>query len=209
MSVSVRSLTLAILAVAMLAVSLPALAHCDALDGPVVVEARAALEAGAVTPLLKWVAPGDEPAIRKAFEQTRAVRGKGSDARELADAYFFETLVRIHRASEGEAFSGLKPAGQDLGPAIRGGDQALESGSVDELEALLVKEVREGIRAKFQAAVETKQHASHNADAGRRWVHSYATFLHYADGIHRAATTGGHGAAEEHAPAHAAPKHEH
>ena len=30
-------------------------AHCDTLDGPVVTTAKAALEKGDVTPLLKWV----------------------------------------------------------------------------------------------------------------------------------------------------------
>lgn len=208
MSAIVRNLALAAMTSAVLGVALPALAHCDAVDGPVVVEARVALEKGDVTPLLKWVTAADEAAIRTAFDQARSVRVKGSDAKQLADTYFFETLVRIHRASEGEPYSGLKPAGQDLGPAIHGGDHALESGSVDELEALLVREVREGVRAKFQAAVEAKKHASRNVDAGRLWVHAYATFLHYADGIHRAAGAGSHGE-KEHAPAPAAPKHEH
>ena len=32
-----------------------AFAHCDTLDGPVVKTARAALEKGDVTPILKWV----------------------------------------------------------------------------------------------------------------------------------------------------------
>ena len=210
MSMLTGRLTLAAVAATLLLAPVPALAHCDALDGPVVVEARAALDKGDVTPLLKWVTAADEASIRAAFDQTRAVRAKGADARALADTWFFETLVRIHRASEGEPYTGLKPAGQDLGPAIHGGDHALESGSVDELEALLVKEVRDGVRAKFAAAVEAKKHAEHNVDAGRRWVHAYASFLHYADGIHRA-TLAGVTAAHEHGATgeHAAPKHEH
>ncbi len=198
-----RILTLVALAATMSLATLSAFAHCDAVDGPGVVEARLALEKGDVTSLLKWVAPPDEAAIRAAFDKTLAVRAKGSEAKELADSYFFETLVRIHRASEGEPYTGLKPAGQDFGPAIQGGDLALESGSVEKLETLLVGEVRNGIRAKFEAAIEAKKHAAHNVDAGRRWVHAYATFLHYADGIHRA-TLAGNAAGEEHAS-----KHEH
>ena len=206
----VRTLTLGALASALLLVPVAAFAHCDAVDGPVVVEARAALDKGDVTPLLKWVTVADEAAIRAAFDKTIAVRAKGGDAKGLADDYFFETLVRIHRASEGEPYTGLKPAGQDMGPAIRGGDHALEPGSIDALEALIVREVREGIRARFQTAVDAKEHAGHNVEAGRRWVHAYATFLHYADGIHRAAMAG-HAAGEEHASERApqAPKHEH
>lgn len=206
----VRNLTLVAFAATLLLVTGSAFAHCDAVDGPVVVEARAALDQGDVTPLLKWVTPADEAAIRAAFDKTIAVRAKGSDAKALADDYFFETLVRIHRASEGEPYTGLKPAGQDLGPAIHGGDRALESGSVDALESLIVSEVREGIRERFKTAIEAKKHAGHNVEAGRQWVHAYATFLHYADGIHRAAMAG-HAADGEHAPKHgpAAPKHEH
>jgi len=210
MSAIARSIAFAAVAAVLFFAPVPAFAHCDALDGPVVTEARAALEKGDVAPLLKWVAPTDEAAIRAAFEMTRTVRVKGSDARELADTYFFETLVRIHRASEGEPFTGLKPAGQDLGPAIRGGDHALESGSVDELETLIVSEVREGLRAKFAAAIEAKKHAGHDVGAGRTWVHAYATFLHYADGIHRSAAGHGTGAHEEGAaPGGTPPKHEH
>ena len=76
-------------------------AHCDALDGPVVKEAQLALEKGDVTPLLKWVTKEQENDIRNAFAQTLSVRTKGKDARELADRFFFETLVRVHRAGEG------------------------------------------------------------------------------------------------------------
>ena len=35
-------------------------AHCDTLDGPVVKDARAALSAQDVTPVLKWVRAEDE-----------------------------------------------------------------------------------------------------------------------------------------------------
>src|SRR4030065_373974 len=76
-------------------------AHCDTLAGPVVVTAKAALEKGDVTPILKWVKKGNEGEIKEAFKKTLAVRKQGKEAQELADMYFFETLVRIHRAGEG------------------------------------------------------------------------------------------------------------
>jgi hypothetical protein len=64
-------------------------AHCDTLDGPVVGEARMALEKGDVSPLLKWVTKEHEREIRNAFARTLAVRAKGREARELADRFFF------------------------------------------------------------------------------------------------------------------------
>ena len=85
-------------------------AHCDTLDGPVVKTARAALEKGDVTPILKWVKKENEAEIRDLFKKTLSVRSKGKEAQELADMYFLETLVRVHRAGEGEPYTGLKPS---------------------------------------------------------------------------------------------------
>lgn len=92
--------------------SAPALrAHCDTLDGPVVAAARVALDKGDNTPVLKWIRAGQEAEVRTAFEQALVERTKGPEARELADRYFFETLVRVHGAGEGAPYTGLKPAG--------------------------------------------------------------------------------------------------
>src|SRR5210317_1037120 len=118
-------------------------AHCDTLDGPVVQTARIALEKGDVTPLLKWVHADDEKEIRVAFQKTLAVRAKGAEAKELADMYFFETLVRIHRAGEGAPYTGLKP-GEAVDPAVALADKALESGSVDKLVDVLTKAMANG-----------------------------------------------------------------
>ena len=43
-------------------------AHCDGLDGPVVMAARKALETGNVNLVLIWVQKASEPEIRTAFE---------------------------------------------------------------------------------------------------------------------------------------------
>jgi hypothetical protein len=86
----------------------PVLAHCDTLAGPVVTSARAALEQRNLQPLLKWVKPGAEAELKSAFDITLRVRTEGGAARELADRYFFETAVRLHRAGEGAPYTGLK-----------------------------------------------------------------------------------------------------
>ena len=102
-----------------------ALAHCDSLDGPVIQAARRALDARDPALALPWVQAEDEPEIRAAFTRTQAVRGLSTEARTLADLYFFETLVRLHRAGEGEPFSGLKPAGLHRGPGILAADKSV------------------------------------------------------------------------------------
>ena len=124
-------------------------AHCDGLDGPVVSAARKALETGNVNYVLIWVKPKDEGDIKQAFQQILVVRDLSSAARELADRYFFETLVRIHRAGEGAPYTGPKPAGRDLGPAIPAADKAIEAGSIDAVEKLLTDRVRDGLRERF------------------------------------------------------------
>jgi hypothetical protein len=119
------------------------LAHCDGMDGPAVVAARQALEIGNVNLVLVWVQKADEAEIKQAFARTVAVRQLSPQAKELAEMYFFETLVRIHRAEEGAPYTGLKPAGRELGPAIPAADKALQTGLVDAL-------VRARLRSRWQ-----------------------------------------------------------
>ena len=194
-----------LVAAVMLAVPQAARAHCDTLDGPVVETARKALDTGKIAPVLAWVRAGDEPEIRAAFGQTIAVRKLGGDARALADRWFFETLVRVHRAGEGAPYTGLKPAGADLGPAVVAADRAIATGQGQPVEELLVGAVRDGVRARF-AAVKAHKPPADDVAAGRRWVEAYVPYVHYVEAVHQAAASGGgHGhGGEEHA-AHAAP----
>jgi hypothetical protein len=159
------------------------IAHCDTLDGPVVQTARIALEKGDVTPLLKWVPVDHEKEIRIAFEKTLTVRTKGTAAKELADMYFFETLVRIHRAGEGVPYTGLKP-GEAVDPAVALADKALEGGSVDKLVDVLTKAMANGIRERFEHALETQKHADESVAAGRAFVETYVVFTHFVEGLH-------------------------
>jgi hypothetical protein len=176
-----------------LAGAVAALAHCDTLDGPVVTEAKAALEKGDVTTVLKWVKPGAETEIRSVFEKTMAVRKQGVDAKELADMYFFETLVRVHRAGEGAPYTGLKPAGRDLGPAIPAADKALETGSIERVEKLLVDSVKECLHEHFHHALAKKKYDKKDVDAGRAYVEAYVSYIHCVEGLYEAAKSAAHG----------------
>ena len=111
----------------------PLAAHCDSMDGPVVKAAEKALETGNINLVLMWVRPQDEPEIRAAFSKVLEVRQLSPDAQALADYWFFETLVRVHRQGEGEPFTGLKPAGYEPQEGISAADRAIELGSVDRL----------------------------------------------------------------------------
>ncbi|HEY6572447.1 MAG TPA: DUF6448 family protein [Candidatus Eisenbacteria bacterium] len=187
------SLVLAV-SLALALAPLPALAHCDGLDGPVVKAAEAALERNDVNLVLVWVQPQDEAEIRAAFDHAVAVRKLGPEARTLADTHLFETLVRVHRAGEGAPYTGLKPAGRDLGPAIPAADRALETGDRAALLALLRDALDHGLGARFGEAVHAKPYAASDVAAGRKYVAAYVAFVHYVEGLHRAAS----GAATSH-----------
>lgn len=170
-----------------------AIGHCDTLDGPVVNLARKALETGNVNHVLPWVRASDEAEIKAAFGQAFEVRKLGAQARELADRHFFETLVRIHRAGEGAPFTGLKAAGQDLGPAIPAADQALADGSVEKVVTLLTEELRQGVHRHFHAAIERRNFAVDDVKAGRRFVEAYVPYIHYVERLWQTIAGEAHG----------------
>jgi Family of unknown function (DUF6448) len=183
-----EKISAALVCMILLLVPIDALAHCDGLDGPVVGAARKALESGNVNLVLIWVKEGDEARIRSIFEKTLAVRRLNPEARELADMYFYETLVRIHRAGEGAPYAGLKPAGRDLGPAIPAGDKAIGAQSADQLIKLLTDAAREGINARFHKTLATSRHSKDDVAAGREYVKAYVEYIHYVEQLYQAAS---------------------
>ncbi|HEY3298315.1 MAG TPA: DUF6448 family protein [Armatimonadota bacterium] len=158
-----------------------AVAHCDTLDGPVVTDAKTALDRGDVTPVLKWVKPADEAEIRQAFFQTVRVRGLNADARKLADFYFFETVVRIHRAGEGVPYTGLKAAGAEVDPGIAAADKSLATGKAAPVIAMVQEDVAKGITLRFEHAMELKRHMNESVDQGRKYVEAYVEYIHYVE----------------------------
>ncbi len=176
------SLALAAVGAACLVLSpRPAHAHCDTLDGPVVKDARVALESKDVTPVLKWVRLDKEGEIRGAFQHALTVRALGPDARALADRFFFETLVRVHREGEGAPYTGLKPAGTAIDPGIAAADTALDTGFVDPLVKRLTAEVDRGLRQRYAEAAEARRHAAESVEKGREYVAAYVEYVHYAE----------------------------
>ena len=169
--------TLALAAAVILSTSI--FGHCDTMSGPVVVEAKAALEKGDVTPLLKWIAPADEDAVKKAFDRAVSMKDKGPEIKEMAELYFLETLVRLHRQSEGEPYTGLKS--EAVSGEVAMGDRAVETGDPSELQKELEKRMKAGLKEKFDAVTEAAKHKGHNVEAGRAYVRAYVEYIHYVD----------------------------
>lgn len=172
----------ALLALALFATPRPAAAHCDTLDGPVVADARVALASGNPDPVLKWVRPSDEAAIREAFTRTRAVRGLGQEAAALADTWFFETLVRIHRAGEGAPYTGLKPVGA-VEPAVAMADAALAAGTGDELAARIATHAGGAVLERYVRVRAARERAGESVEAGREYVAAYVDYVHFVEAL--------------------------
>ena len=178
-------------------VAQPLYGHCDTMDGPVVQAAQKALETGNVNYALLWVGTKDEASIRAAFRKTLMVRKQSPAARELADLWFFETLVRLHREGEGAAYTGLKPAGEGKHPAVAAADSALAKGSLTQLDRLLAHAVSDGLRRRFQAALARKAFDVSDVAAGRSYVHAYVPLIHYVEAVYDLS----HAEEDEHATA--------
>jgi uncharacterized protein DUF6448 len=182
-----KMLIATVLAAGLLLGAQSAQAHCDGLDGPVVGAAQKALQSGDVNRVLIWVRPQDEGEIKKTFQDTLAMRKLGPQAQAFADRYFFETLVRVHRAGEKAPYTGLKPAGRDLGPAIPAADKAIETGSERDLVQLVTEEVQEGLRKHLNEVLAKKNFAPDDVTAGREYVEAYVTYIHYVERLYEAA----------------------
>src|SRR5690606_27212166 len=131
--------------------------------------------------VLMWVKEEYENDVREAFEQTLKVIEFSPLAKELADKYFFETVVRLHRSGEGEDYTGLKPAGRDLGPVIPLADLAIENGSVKELSHFILHSVEEKLNENFEEVIHLMNYDKNNPESGRKYVEAYVRFLHHAE----------------------------
>jgi len=179
MTIRVAALALAL----MLAPNL-AFAHCDTISGPVVADAKQALASRDVTPVLKWLKQGDEAEVRRVFDQTITVRRLSPAAEELADRFFFETVVRLHRAGEGAPYTGLRHENPE--PVIRLTDDALSSGSHEALIQALNSHVKSEVARRFEAARAAKSKAASSVEAGRQYVGAYVELTHFVERVHSA-----------------------
>jgi len=181
-------------------------AHCDTLDGPVIQDARKALNVKDVTPVLKWVRSKDEKSVKDAFNKALAARGKKQQ--KSAETNFYETLVIIHRAGEGAPFTGLKAAGT-VEPVIAEADKSLAEGSAETVVKLVTDAVAQGIRQRYEKAAETYRHKDESVQKGREFVAAYIEYTHYLERLHMdAGSVTGHHAVDSHKE-HATPNHKH
>ncbi len=166
--------------------------HCDSMDGPVVKAAKRALELGNVNLILSYVPKEGEDEVIRAFNKVIQMRKDGALTREVADLYFFETVVRIHRAGEGAPYTGLKPAGLDVGPVIPLAEKAIDSGNPDDLVKMLTDTVRDEVGKRFDRVTRLKRHAGGPVDQAREYVEAMLGLQVWSHTLYHAAKSEAH-----------------
>ena len=157
-------------------------AHCDTEDGPAVTDGRRALETGSVNIALKWVHQDREEEVREAFTRAVAVRDLSPQVRDVADRYFLDVLIRVHRAGEGAGYDGIKPTGAHVAPQVVAADEALSSGRIDPLRGLVDDERWDELERRFDRAVALKAFDVDDLAAAREYMEAYVSFFKYAEG---------------------------
>jgi hypothetical protein len=157
-------------------------AHCDTMDGPLVADARKAMAENNINYVLKWVPAASEKEIRDAFTLVMKVKGLSPDAKELSEKYFFDTLVRIHRAAEGVPFTGVKPSGTPVDEKILAADKSLETGSLSPLKGKVPEKDMAELTERYQKAMSLKNFDVNDVEAGREYIEAYVQFFKFAEG---------------------------
>ena len=159
--------------------------HCDTMDGPVVSAAKLALNSKDVNLILPWVPKDAESELRDAFNKTLNVRKNGTLEAELADYWFFETAVRLHRRGEGKGFNGLKPAGLDWGPVVPKADKAIETGDPKEVIELILTTAEKELNERFENAMSKKNYDKNKIDDAREYIHAMLGFVLYSHHLYK------------------------
>lgn len=175
----------------------PASAHCDSYDGPTIKDAAKALETNNVNLVLKWITSEQEEVIIPLFNKTYSLKTGDKEVYEIVEKHFFETLVRLHRETEGAPFTGLKPAGTTK-KIIQLCDRALESKNVDDFLVKLNTHIGKVIREKYEKVVALDRVKNDSPVKGREYVEAYVDYTHTIEAIHDIADQSGDNSAHKH-----------
>lgn len=179
----VRGLILGLVAAGMfLLAPVTADAHCDTMDGPAVKDAIKAMDSGNVNYALKWVQPKYEAEVSRAFRMSMKVKDINADTKNLAEQYFFEILLRDHRAGEGVAFDGVKPHGWPVDERVKAADQSIALGNLEPLKGLVEPDKWPELQRRFQKVMSLKDFDVNRVEEGREYIEAYVQFFKFAEG---------------------------
>lgn len=175
----------------------PVSAHCDSFDGPTIKDAVKALETNNVSLVLKWISREQEDVVVPLFQKTYALRTGDQDVYKIVEQYFFETLVRLHRETEGAPFTGLKPAGTAK-KIVQLSDQALDRKDIEGLLIKLNNHLGKVLREKYEKVASLEKVKDKSAANGREYVAAYVDYTHTIEAIHDIADRSGAHAVHKH-----------
>lgn len=168
--------------------------HCDTRDGPVVKAAMKALETGNLNYVLIWIPAESEDELRSIFEKTLRARTAGKEARDVADDWFFENTIRLHRAGEGAAYTGMKPAGLSEGPVVPRAEKAIETGDPGETIGFILKTVEDDLTRRFGHVMGKKKYDVNDVAAGREYIEAFIGWVVYSHHLYQSVVSApGHG----------------
>lgn len=167
--------------------------HCDSLDGPVVTAARHALSTGDVDQVLPYVPADAEDEVRDAFARVLPLQSGDPAAADLTQRWFFETVVRLHRAGEHAPYTGLHPAGLDVGPVIPLAEKAIESGDAAEVYQLLATELHDELTHRLRYVRQLAADKDTSVAAGREYVQAMLGFQVYTNRVFQTVHSDPHG----------------
>ncbi|HLU90254.1 MAG TPA: DUF6448 family protein, partial [Cyclobacteriaceae bacterium] len=166
-----------LLAAMMLAFTVPTYAHCDSYDGPVIQDAYKALDQEDVSYVMKWIFEDQEAEITSLFNKTVNLKQGDAEVYGIVEKHFLETLVRLHRETEGAPYTGLKPAGSTA-PIVQMADNSIENLEVKTLLTNLGNHIQAVITDKYNKVAELSTVKDNSVAEGRAYVVAYVDYTH-------------------------------
>ncbi len=171
------NMRLLVLVFAFMLTSISGFAHCDSYDGPVIKDALKALDQNNVELVLKWIEPQQEKEIISLFDKTYSLKSGDRQVYSIVEKHFLETLVRLHRETEGEAFTGLKPAGS-MTPLIEMADNSIADKNVDGVIKTVNNHLEEVLRSRYAEVAKLSKTKDNSVEEGRAYVVAYVQYTH-------------------------------
>lgn len=176
-----------------------AFAHCDSYDGPVIKDALKALDQNNVELVLKWIEPQQEKQITSLFDKTYQLKSGDKEVYALVEKHFLETLVRLHRETEGEPYTGLKPAGS-MTPLVEMADKSIAQRNVDDIIGTVNNHLDKVLRTRYEKVAELSKTKDDSVEQGRAYVAAYVQYTHTLEALEQILNgPAGHGGGEAHA----------
>lgn len=157
-------------------------AHCDSYDGTVIKEAIKALDQNKVELVLKWIEPEQEKEIISLFDKTYSLKNEDQEVYAIVEKHFLETLVRLHRETEGASFTGLKPAGS-MTPLVEMADNSIAEENVDEVIKTVTNHFEELLTNRYAEVAKLNKTKEESVEQGRAYVAAYVQYTHTLEAL--------------------------